>query len=177
MMPSSPCFQFTKLQQDIVSIQILICPGKQCFFLENVLCQAVVSRSAMKHRTDHNNCSRYSCHIIICIIQHKLSTMWWRSDHGTLLMAYWSWSASGSISTYLRASASSWLVTFWWWPAYPTSQINFTSGIVHNLLIAAYHCDSYNMWLCLQRSTMWAQIMLSYIFAKIFCLECSIPFP
>ena len=30
-MPSSPCFQFTKLQQDIVSILILICPDKQCF--------------------------------------------------------------------------------------------------------------------------------------------------
>ena len=50
--PVAFAFNSPKLQSDIVSVQILICPEKQCFSLENILCQAVISYSESANYTD-----------------------------------------------------------------------------------------------------------------------------
>ena len=47
---------------------------------------------------------------------------------------------------------------------------NYYTVHVHVLKIQAY------MWVDLQKSTMWVQILPIYIFANIFRSECSIPF-
>ena len=53
--PVAFAFNSPKLQSDIVSVQILICPDKQCFSLENILCQAVISYSESPNITNYTD--------------------------------------------------------------------------------------------------------------------------